>query len=402
MKSKSIFIAIVAIATIFFITNAAHANAATACYAAWSSSAIYTAGGQASQNNVNYTANWWTQGNSPSTNSGGSGSGQPWTSDGACSGSGSGGGTGGSGGTPPAAGTAMFAPYIDMSLTADENLTTIQQQSGIKVFTLAFIVDNGSCQAGWGGLGGTIPQDSLPDGTTIQSLVQQVRSNGGDVIVSFGGANGTDISSACTSAGQVQAMYQSVITRYNLTMVDFDIEGGAQANPATISYRNQALAALKAANPNLYISFTLPVLPTGLTQDGVNILNAAKSSGLNPDLINVMAMDYGSAVDNGGQMGTDAVDAATATYQQVQTAGLSSTIGVTPMIGVNDVNPEVFQLADAQTLLNFATANTWIKRLAMWSVARDNGNCAGTAYASPSCSGLSQNDYAFAKAFEPF
>ena len=55
------------------------AQASTACAAAWSSTAVYTAGNQASENGINYTANWWTQGNDPATNNGGSGSGQPWT-----------------------------------------------------------------------------------------------------------------------------------------------------------------------------------------------------------------------------------------------------------------------------------------------------------------------------------
>ena len=70
------------------------AQAATACAAAWSSTAVYTAGNQASENGINYTANWWTQGNDPATSNGGSGSGEPWTSDGSCTG-GSGGGGGG-------------------------------------------------------------------------------------------------------------------------------------------------------------------------------------------------------------------------------------------------------------------------------------------------------------------
>ena len=37
------------------------AQAATACAAAWSSTAVYTAGNMASENGINYTANWWTQ-----------------------------------------------------------------------------------------------------------------------------------------------------------------------------------------------------------------------------------------------------------------------------------------------------------------------------------------------------
>src|SRR5580658_2511850 len=64
------------------------AQAATACAPAWSSTAVYTAGNQASENGINYTANWWTQGNNPATNNGGPGSGQPWTSNGACAGGG--------------------------------------------------------------------------------------------------------------------------------------------------------------------------------------------------------------------------------------------------------------------------------------------------------------------------
>src|SRR6266704_3296150 len=70
------------------------AQASTACAAAWTSTTVYTAGQQASENGINYTANWWTQGNDPASSSGPSGSGQPWTPSGSCTG-GSGGGTGG-------------------------------------------------------------------------------------------------------------------------------------------------------------------------------------------------------------------------------------------------------------------------------------------------------------------
>jgi hypothetical protein len=115
-----------------------------------------------------------------------------------------------------------------------------------------------------------------------------------------------------------------------------------------------------------------------------------------------MAMDYGSANDNGGQMGLSAQQAASNTHNQVVAAGLSASIGVTPMIGINDVNTEIFQLADAQSLLNFANANSYITRIAMWSVARDNGGCAGQGFASPTCSGISQANWAFSNIFKPF
>src|SRR6202034_59689 len=112
-------------------------QASTACAAAWSSSTVYTAGNQASENGINYTANWWTQGNNPATNNGGSGSGQPWTSNGACTG-GSGGTPPGGGGTPPGGGGTgtgsvsglLFSPYKDV--TINMNWNTYQMQSAVE------------------------------------------------------------------------------------------------------------------------------------------------------------------------------------------------------------------------------------------------------------------------------
>ena len=91
---------------------------------------------------------------------------------------------------PPPPSAKVFAPYIDMGLTADWQLTTIQQQSGIKVFTLGFVVGNGGCTPTWGGVGATVANDTLPKRTTIVLWVQGVRAAGGDLIISFGGASG--------------------------------------------------------------------------------------------------------------------------------------------------------------------------------------------------------------------
>ena len=464
-------------------TSSGTTGSGSGCAAAWSSTAIYTAGMTASVNGVNYKANWWTQGQNPDTSSGASCSGQPWTSTGVCAACTSapsvptglavsattgttavltwqaasaasncavtgytilqnGGPVGttagtsftatgltpqttysfaveasnsaglsapsasiavttGSGAGNTGGGARTFAPYIDLSLTTSEQLVSIQQQSGIKVFTLAFILGNGSCSPSWGGIG-SIANDALPNGTTVQSLIQGIRAAGADIIVSFGGANGTELALSCPDATSLQAAYQSVIDKYSVKRVDFDIEGGATVDQASIARRNQALVGLKAANPGLVISYTLPVLPTGLISSGVAILNNIKAAGLSVDTVNVMAMDYGSANDNGGQMGLDATQAASNTYSQILAAGLTATVGVTPMIGVNDTNTEVFQLADAQTLLNFANAHSYITRLAIWSVSRDNGSCAGVGYASPTCSSIAQTPYQFSSVFEAF
>ena len=293
-----------------------------------------------------------------------------------------------------------FTPYIDMAMPVDADLPAIAAASGIHNFTLAFVLSSGS-GIGWQGAG-TISDDTLANGTTILSQVQAMQAAAADVTISFGGAAGQEAALTATSAASLQAEYQSVIDRYHVHSLDFDIEGMAVQDQRSITLRDLALVGLKAANPGLIISYTLPVLPTGLTADGLNVLASAKHDGLAIDVVNIMAMDYGSAVDNGGQMGLDAIDAAIATEGQIAALGLSAKLGVTPMIGVNDISSEVFSLADAQALLNYAQTDSNVVRLAMWSVARDNGNSAGAHFASPDSSGIAQQPYDFSAIFRQF
>ena len=215
--------------------------------------------------------------------------------------------TGSSGESNP----SEFSPYIDMAMPVDADLPAIAAASGIHNFTLAFVLSSGS-GIGWQGVG-TINDHTLADSTTIRSQLQAMRAAGADVTISFGGAAGQEAALTATSAASLQAEYQSVIDRYHIHSLDFDIEGMAVQDQRSITLRDQALVGLKAANPGLIISYTLPVLPTGLTADGLNVLSSAKHDGLAIDVVNIMAMDYGSAVDNGGQMGLDAIEAATST-----------------------------------------------------------------------------------------
>ncbi|QSB24471.1 carbohydrate-binding protein [Curtobacterium sp. 24E2] len=90
---------------------AAPAIAATpSCATAWTAGTAYSGGATVSENGSNYTANWWTQGDDPATHSGATGSGQPWTSTGACSGTGGGTTPPGGGRRPPARAGAAARP----------------------------------------------------------------------------------------------------------------------------------------------------------------------------------------------------------------------------------------------------------------------------------------------------
>jgi len=276
--------------------------------------------------------------------------------------------------------TKTFLPYVDTSLWPTFSLTNCNKVTGQKYFMLAFIIADGTGQPSWNGATPISDKFMLTD-------IQGLRSKGGDVAVSFGGAAGTPIDSTITDVNSLVTAYSTVIDTYNLTWIDFDIEGFWIADSASVSRRNQAAAKLQAKYPGLRISYTLPVLQSGLTQDGINVVNGAKSAGVNIYCINVMAMDYGGAVSD---MASAATSAASATRSQT---GLN--IGITPMIGQNDAQGEIFTLANARTVLSFATGTSYVNTLAFWSAGRDNGGCPGQTSASATCSGLSQTNFQF-------
>ncbi|MFO1084224.1 MAG: Calx-beta domain-containing protein [Reyranellaceae bacterium] len=294
----------------------------------------------------------------------------------------------------------LFSPYIDMAMAVDADLSAISQASGIKNFTLAFVLASPQ-GIGWQGVG-AITDDGLSNGSTILQQVHAIQSAGGTITISFGGAAGQEAALVAADAATLQAEYQSVIDRYGITSIDFDIEGAAVADLHSIALRDQAIVGLEAANPNLEVRFTLPVLPNGLDANGLSVLQHAKADGVRIDIVNIMAMDYGAAVDNGGQMGLNAINATKATELQLANLGITAKIGVTPMIGVNDVASEVFTQADAQALLDYAKTDPAIALLSMWSVARDNGNGAGSPWASPEYSGLAQQPFEFAGILKAF
>lgn len=302
--------------------------------------------------------------------------------------------------TPPGTGTpaggARFAPYVDTSLHPAYDLLDTAARTGVKEFHLAFITSGGGCAPLWGGV-----TDLADDKVAAQ--IGALRSKGGDVRVSFGGAAGHELALNCGSARELAAAYAKVVDHYRLTKVDFDIEGAALPDTAANARRAQAIALLQASHPGLDVAFTLPVMPEGLTQPGVALLADAKKAGVRIHGVNIMAMDYGPAYS--GDMGRYAIEAATATQAQIKgVLGLSDaaawkTVAVTPMIGVNDVTSEIFTVADAAQLVDFASVKG-IGRLAIWSATRDRQCPAGVVnHADATCSSILQQPLAFTKAF---
>jgi chitinase len=254
------------------------------------------------------------------------------------------------------------APYVET--WSRISLTNLATATGHKFYTLAFMLSSG-CSASWNG------DTPLANDDFYGAQITALRKTGGDVIISFGGASGTELATACKTVESLQAAYQAVITKYALTWMDLDIEGGAESATADVDRRNKALKNLQAANPGLRVSYTLAVDPTGLPQAQRALLSNAKTNGVRVDTVNVMAMDYGPCDLD---MGQAAIMAAQATKGQLQSLGTSSAVGVTPMTGVNDVACENFTTANATSLVDYAQANAYINLLAFWAMGRDGNH----------------------------
>jgi hypothetical protein len=292
----------------------------------------------------------------------------------------------------------VFAPYVDTGLS-NTTLTTVAADYGTQFFTLAF-ANGSSCQ--W----------SLPNQSGWQSQVSALQAEGGDVSISFGGytvdTNGTDLGAQCSSAAAMAAQVENVVTTFNVSHLDFDIESNEQYNSSDLALTAQALAQVRswasANGKQLTISYTIPVLPTGFTSTGESILTTALANGFTPNIVNIMTMDYGTSGTEMGAAANQALDAAASQLESIY--GISSSaayamLGNTPMIGQNDTSGEILTLADATTVESHA-AQQGIAWLSFWAEGRDNDGCPGSTTASSTCSGISQSNGAFTAAFQSF
>ncbi|WP_261871266.1 chitinase, partial [Mycobacterium marinum] len=324
-------------------------------------------------------------------------------------------GSNGSDGITGTGSTGVYKPYVDITLWpypdgSGYNFSDAAN-AGITDVTLAFITaDTTNGQAAWGGY----TAYDVTGGSQISYIENQITNmtNAGiNGTISFGGQAGTPLAvyaaNNSLTAAQLAAQYQEVMSTYGIYSIDFDDEGAILTNSSALTLQAQAIALSQAwgtANGTpVTVSYTVPVAPSGLTAEGMAPINAAISSGVNVSTVNIMAMDY---YDGTTQMGTAAIDAATATHGQLMTLypSLSSDqawamLGVTPMIGVNDDTSEIFTLADAQTLTSFAQDNN-IGQLSMWQLPRDQTGDIGVS--NNNGSGVEQTPFEFSEIFEQY
>ncbi|MBY8842474.1 ricin-type beta-trefoil lectin domain protein [Streptomyces sp. SP2-10] len=292
------------------------------------------------------------------------------------------------GGTPSA--PMAVAPYLYNGWGSPPSPSTITRATGVKWFTLAFVLSNGYCNPQWDG--------SRPlTGGVDQQTVGTVRANGGDVIPSFGGYSGNKLESSCSSAGELAAAYQKVVDAYGLKAIDIDLEADAYSNGTVQQRTVDALKTVKAANPGLKVYITIG---TGQSGPDTGLINRAAASGLAVDAWAIMPFDFGGA---GRNMGSLTVQAAEGLKNALKNAYHYSDdqayrdMGISSMNGVTDQN-ETVTVADFRTILGYAQQHH-LARLTFWSANRDRPCTGGPA---DSCSGVSQSDWDYTRVFAAY
>ncbi|HEV2374705.1 MAG TPA: hypothetical protein VGS19_21405, partial [Streptosporangiaceae bacterium] len=181
-----------------------------------------------------------------------------------------------------------FMP-LDNNPPSASKIASIMSTTGEKHFLLSFVLDSGGCTPAWDGNASHL----VSNDRAVAGLVSAIRSAGGDAGVSFGGYNGTELGQTCGSASSLAAAYQSVISKYKLTWVDFDIENTALGDSAHEFQRFQAIKTLESEDPGLSVSLTVPMTSIGFPGTGTDEIQQAITAGARIDVINIEDFDYG-------------------------------------------------------------------------------------------------------------
>ena len=362
-------------------------NAAVACAPAWSATQVYVGGNVASQNSHNYSAKWWTQNESPATHSG---QWDVWADQGACGGTTppttppTTGPT-----TPPPTGTKMAsAPYLYPGWGNPPAPSTVMNATGIKAFTIAFVLANG-CNPVWDGEGGLT-------GGSHESTINAIKAAGGSVVPSIGGWSGNKLGPNCSTAALLAGAYQKVINAFGLKAIDIDIENTDEFENPTVQDRILgALKIIKQNNPTVTTILTFGTTTSGPSSTGVRLITQAKALGANVDIFTQMPFDFGGGAD----MYTSTVNASEGLKAQLKStfgytdAQAYSHMGISGMNGLSD--QQELTSTDTWTRIRDYAKGKGFARFTFWAVNRDRG-CAGGGVVS-NCSGIAQADWAFTK-----
>ena len=286
-------------------------------------------------------------------------------------------------------GTRAAAPYLYMGWGNPPSPSTVMGATGVRWFTMAFILSGGGCTPAWDS---TRP---LLGGVDAQAIAQ-IRAGGGDIIPSIGGWSGNKLGPNCSSASALAGAYQQVINAYGLRAIDVDIENTDEFESEVVQDRVLgALKIIKQNNPGVTTILTFGTSTTGPTYWGTRLINRAAALQANIDVFTIMPFDFGG----GANMYQNTVNASEGLKNALKSAfGWSDDtayrhMGISGMNGLSD-QQELTSTTTWTQIRDWAQARH-LARLAFWSVNRDRP-CAGGGVRSD-CSGIAQPDWEFTR-----
>ncbi|WP_055479670.1 carbohydrate-binding protein [Sphaerimonospora mesophila] len=281
------------------------------------------------------------------------------------------------------------APYLYTGWGNPPSPATVMNATGIKQFTMAFILSSGGCNPAWDGqrplLGG---QDA--------AAISQIKNAGGNVQISFGGWSGNKLGPNCSTPAAFADAVQKVIDAHQPAAVDFDIENTDEFENTVVQDRIlNALKIVKQKNPSVKVVVTFGTATSGPTYYGTRLINQAKALGVDIDNYTIMPFDFGGGADMYG----NTVNAAEGLKNALKSAwGWSDAtayahMGISGMNGLSDQR-ELTSVDTWTRIRDYAKSNG-LGRLAFWSVNRDRP-CPNGGVAE-NCSGIAQNDWDFTR-----
>ncbi|MFD4570939.1 carbohydrate binding domain-containing protein [Streptomyces sp. NPDC058417] len=290
---------------------------------------------------------------------------------------------GGGGGT----GFKQAAPYLFLGWGDPPSATSVMSATGVKWYTMAFILSSGGCTPAWDG------QRPLTGGND-QTVINSIRSAGGDIVPSIGGWSGNKLGPNCSTPQALAGAYQKVIDAYGLKAIDVDIENTDEFENAVVQDRILgALKIVKANNPGLRTILTFGTSTTGPTSWGNRLIEQAKALDAGIDVFTIMPFDFGGGADMYG----NTVNATEGLKNKLRStfgwddATAYAHIGISGMNGLSD-QQEVTSPETWTRIRDWANGHH-IARLAYWAVNRDRP-CPGGGVVS-NCSGISQTTWQF-------
>ncbi|GAA3726148.1 hypothetical protein HDA32_003484 [Spinactinospora alkalitolerans] len=278
------------------------------------------------------------------------------------------------------------APYLYYGWGDPPDAVRLMQETGVRWFTLAFILSDGGCAPAWDG---TRPLDGAD-----ADRIAEIRAAGGDVIPSVGGWSGAKLGENCADAQSLAAAYQQVVDAYDLKAIDIDIEASEIENEQTQDRVLAAVKIIKADNPGLDVIMTLGTTTEGPNHWGERLISRAAETGAGVDTWTIMPFNFG-----GGDMAaatrsaSEGLNAHIASAYGISGAQAYAMQGISSMNGTTDTGETVTPAAYSE-MRDFAR-DSGMDRFTFWAVNRDRP-CPGGG-ASASCGGIDQQEWEFTR-----